>query len=403
LGLSTFLWPPNFPWSGFYQYNTIGLSLSNPSTFVFGISCILIYCAYAWRTEAKAWQALLIGVGTTVVILTHPTTALFLLTAMGAICVEALATLKRGAPLRPIIAIGTAVVLAIPLTLAWPYFSILALVTKADPDFDRQSLALYASFAEEPLGFVPFIVAAPFIVSGGLARFRHQPLDRLCVTFGSLCLIYIMGLVFDKMGVGRVLSQIHMLSCLFVADGLESLLFGRRARPLIGILASAMILMGVVLINRMNAEPLRLAWRALAGKEAPWSQLMFLQRYVGPDEIILVNTEIGNMVAAFAGRVIASDRPLHWVADAQQRRQAISSVLDANTPHEQRCRALAAYQADFVLMTPKEKESLTALKNLGTTIYEDGNYSLIGVSAAASAPGTERGAKPKAYPSCEKS
>lgn len=56
----------------------------------------------------------------------------------------------------------------------------------------------------------------------------------------------------------------------------------------------------------------------------------------------------------------------------QQRRQAISSVLDANTPHEQRCRALAAYQADFVLMTPKEKESLTALKNLGTTIYEDG-------------------------------
>ena len=128
---------------------------------------------------------------------------------------------------------------------------------------------------------------------------------------------------------------------------------------------------------------------------------MFLQRYVGPDEIVLVNTEMGNMVAAFAGRVIASDRPLHWVADAQQRRQAISSVLDANTTREQRCRAMAAYEADFVLVTPKETESLTALKNLGTTVYEDGSDTLIRVSAAASAPGRDRVAKPKAYPSCE--
>jgi hypothetical protein len=203
------------------------------------------------------------------------------------------------------------------------------------------------------------------------------------------------------MGVGRVLSEIHMLSCLFVADGLEILFSGRRARPLIGILASAVILIGVVLINRINEEPLRWAWRALAGKETPWSRLMFLQRYVGPDEIVLVNTEMGNMVAAFAGRVVASNRPLHWVADAQQRKQAISSALDSKTTREQRCRAMAAYEADFVLMTPKENESLAALKNLGITVYEDKNDTLIRVSAAASAPGRDPIAKPKAYPSCE--
>ena len=75
--------------------------------------------------------------------------------------------------------------------------------------------------------------------------------------------------VFNKMGVDRVLSEIRMLSCLFVADALEILFSGRRARPLIGILANAVTLIGVVLINLMNEEPLRWAWRALAGEEAP--------------------------------------------------------------------------------------------------------------------------------------
>jgi hypothetical protein len=406
LALLTFLWPRGFlVWSGFYQFGTIGVVLSYPSTFAFSISCILIYYVYVWRAGANAWQALVIGLGTSVVMLTHPTTALFLLTAVAAIYVEELATrIKRGsAPLRSIIVIGiAAMLLGIGLAVAWPYFSIVAMVTGGDPDFNRTNATLYESFAGDRAGILPFIIAAPFVVIGGFTRLRRHSLDSLSVTFASLCVIYIAGFVFDKPIVGRVLSQIHMLSCLFMADGLRALFFGKGSRPLIGGLAGAVVLVIVLFLNWGNVQPLWWASRALAGQVAPWSRLAFLQEYVGPDEIVLVNAGMGNMVSAFAGRVIASDRPLQWVTDAAQRRQAVSSVLDADATFERRCRAMAAYRADFILVTPQERGSLKALKKLGIIVYEDETYTLIRVSTTASAAGSGGLAKPKAYEACEK-
>jgi TctA family transporter len=89
LVLSTFLWTREFLiWSGFYQFDTIGYVLSYPSTFAFDVSCILVYVAYSRRAEPTVGQALVIGVGTSIVILTHPLTALFLLTALGTIYFE---------------------------------------------------------------------------------------------------------------------------------------------------------------------------------------------------------------------------------------------------------------------------------------------------------------------------
>jgi hypothetical protein len=276
------------------------------------------------------------------------------------------------------------------------------MVTGGDPDFNRTNATLYESFAEDRAGILPFIIAAPFVVIGGFTRLRRHSLDSLFVTFASLCVIYIAGFVFDKPIVGRVLSQIHMLSCLFMANGLRALFFGKGSRPLIGGLASAVVLVIVLFLNWGNVQPLWWASGALAGQVAPWSRIAFLQKYVGPDEVVLVNVGMGNMVSAFAGRVIASDRPLQWVTDAAQRRQAVSSVLDADATLERRCLAMAAYRADFILVTPQERGSLKALKKLGIIVYEDETYTLIRVSAAASAAGSDGPAKPKAYEACEK-
>ena len=413
LVLATFLWPSQFlTWSGFYKFDTIGLVLSYPSTFAFDVSCILIYFAYSQRAEPTVWQALVIGLGTSIVILTHSPTALFLLTALGAIYIEELATrVKRGhAPLRPILMIGIAIVLiSVGIALTWPYYSIVALVAGGDPDFDRDSATLYYSFASRPVGFLPFVIAAPFVALVGFGRLRRHPLDRLCVTWGCLCAIYVAGLVFDRMGLGRVLSQVHMLSCLFIADGIRTLFFGKQPRPLVGGLASAVILATMLLLNARNVTMLLLnarnvqPQRALVGEVYPWSELGFLRRYVGPAEIVLVNAKMGNMVSAFAGRVIASDRPLHWVTDAAQRRKAISSVLDVKATLEERCRAMAAYRADFILATPTERESLAALKKLGIILYEDNAYTLIRVSAAASPTSPDDYVRSRIYEACEKS
>ncbi len=406
LVLSTFLWPKHFlVWSGFYQFDTIGLVLSYPSTFAFDMSCILVYFAYSRRAEPTAWQALVIGLGTSIVILTHPLTALFPLTAVGAIYIEELATrVKHGcAPLTRILVIGIAIVLiSVGVALTWPYYSIVALVAGGDPDFDRDSATLYHSFTSQPAGFLPFVVAAPFVALVGFGRLRRHPLDRLCVTWGGLCVIYIAGLVFHKVGLGRVLSQVHMLSCLFIADGIRTLFFGKQPRPRVGGLVGAVILATMLSLNAGNLQPLLWASRALLGEVSPWSQLGFLRRYVGPDEIVLVNAEMGNMVSAFAGRVIASNRPLHWVNDAAQRRKAVSSVLDANATLEGRCRAMAAYRADFILATPTERESLAALKDLGNILYEDESYTLIRVSAALGPTSPDDSVRSKIYEACEK-
>jgi hypothetical protein len=405
--LSTFLWPRDFlVWSGFYQFATIGYVLSYPSTFAFNMSCILIYLAYSKRSDPTAWQALVIGLGTSIVILTHPLTALFLLTALGTIYLEELATrVKSGwAPLTPILVIGTAIVLiSAGVALTWPYYSFLALVSGGDPDFGRDSATLYESFISQPVGFLPFVVAVPFVALVGFDRLRRHSLDRLCVTWSGLCAIYIAGLVFDNPGLGRVVSQVHMLSCLFIADGIRSLIFNKQPRAIVGGLASAAILATMLLLNAGNVRPILWATRALVGEVFPWSQLRFLRQYVGPNEIVLVNAGIGNMVSAFAGRVIASNSPLHWVTDAAQRRKAISSVLDPNATLEGRCRAMAAYSADFILVTPTERKSLAALKDLGFIVYQDKVYTLIRVSAAGNPTSPNSSVRSKIYEACQQS
>jgi hypothetical protein len=386
--LSTFLWPKGFlVWSGFYQFDTIGYVLSYPSTFAFDTSCILVYFAHSRRAEPTVGQALVIGVGTSIVILTHPLTALFLLTALGAIYFEELATrVKSGyAPPTPILVVGIAIVLiSVGATLTWPYYSILARVYGGDwTAFDHDSAMLYNSFTSQPAGFLSFVVAAPFIARVGFRRLRCHPLDCLCVTWGGLCVIYIAGLVCNKMSLGRVISEVHILSCLFIADGLRTLFLSKR--PLVGSVASAVILTTMLLLNGLNVGPLGWASRALVGEVFPWSRLEFVRRYVGPDEVVLANAGMGNMIAAFAGRVVVSDRPLHWVPDAAKRRQVVSAIFDANATLEMRCRAMAAYRTDFILVTQTEKSSLVALQKLGTTVYEDKEYTLIRVSAAPSA------------------
>jgi hypothetical protein len=276
-------------------------------------------------------------------------------------------------------------------------------VLGGDPDFDRDGAALYHSFTSQPAGLLPFVIAVPFVALVGFGRLRRHPLDCLCVTWGGLCVIYVAGLVFDKMVLGRVISHVHMLSCLFIADGIRTLFFGKQPRPLVGGLASAVILTTMLLLNLGNVQPLLWASRALIGEVPLWPQLGFLRRYVGSDEIVLVNAGMGTMVSAFAGRVIALNRPLPWVTDVAQRRKAVSSVLDANATLKERCRAMAAYQADFILATPTEREGLAALKDLGIILYEDKAYTLIRVSAAGSPTSPNNPVRSKIYEACEKS
>jgi hypothetical protein len=176
----------------------------------------------------------------------------------------------------------------------------------------------------------------------------------------------------------------------------------KQPRPIIGGLASVVILATMLLLNAGNVRPLFYALRAVIGEISPRSQLAFLAQYVGADEIVLVNQELGTMVSAFTGRVIASSRPLHWVTDAAQRRKAVSLVLDANATLEARCQALAAYRVDFILATPSERESLAALKALGILLYEDKDYALIRVSAAGPTSPDEP-VRPKIWEVCNKS
>ena len=124
--LILFLWPASaWQWSGFIHFKVLGLVLPYPSTFAIATTFFLFALFHHALTYHKTSQLLIIVMLSTVVLLTHPVTAVVMLIGIFSISLHFYNEIGgKALGIGLGIFIGTAL-----LAFVWPYYSFFDLIT----------------------------------------------------------------------------------------------------------------------------------------------------------------------------------------------------------------------------------------------------------------------------------
>ena len=136
-----FFWPTwgAGMWSGFYHFKVLPYTLPYPSTFSMAVTFFVLGFYQRAFLDMRWVRFALPLILTTVVIITHPTTALFTFVGLGAISLQQAFSGQYRAVL-----IGAGIVIgALVLTVAWPYYSFFSLIQANNPEFHVWSKNLY--------------------------------------------------------------------------------------------------------------------------------------------------------------------------------------------------------------------------------------------------------------------
>jgi hypothetical protein len=334
-----FLWGRGaWMWSGFLHIGMLGYDASYPSTF----AAAAMFLALSLLLDALDRDRLLafVGVGVLVglCVITHPPTALVLFAGLAALF---LARVKDSFLTNGVLLLG-ATVAGVAAAVTWPYFPVLDLLLAQPPEFHSWSRVFYQ---DVPAQVWPAILALPVL----LWRLRESRRDPL-VLFGLfLAVIYALGGITGKYGLGRVIA--YMVLLIQVALGIavaqwESRMSRRRAW-----LVPAGTLLVTVGLFAYDRPPLphilrfdRPVWREVGNVLAP----------VHPGEVVLADSRTSYIVPALSGgRVVAWRHPIYWVPDHAERRQAQDRFFAGATDADRRA-VIARYHVRWILLDRRE-------------------------------------------------
>lgn len=380
--LAIFVWPQGtLEWSGFYNLNSLIYVLSYPSTFAFIISSGVMYIYKSGMEKHSVRTLSLVIVGISVVVLTHPPTATFLLISLGAISLHLL-ILEEGWMTRynfQVIGLSFCVmVLAFILILAWPYYSFIELIRYGDPKFDSDSMELYLSIVKNKNMAIVALLFIPLAILNCIQRIALCRRDAGTITLLGLIGLYIIGWVVDKPGLGRVISNIHFLLALFVAEYLV-IMFQQRKKRIVSLVFGFIIILFSIFLNYRNLHPYERVWRFVRGELLLRPRIHFIDRFVGETDVVLANSGLGLKIPAFAGRSVATHRPEYWVKDQAMRRDSVRKVLEENCTLQEISGVIDSYGVDFILVDTKKDHVGRTLPEVGNVLYDDGRYMLIRV------------------------
>jgi hypothetical protein len=366
-----FLWGRDpWMWSGFFHIGMLGFNASYPSTFA--AAAIFLCLSLLLDVLDRGRGLALIGVGVLValVVITHPPTAVVLLAG--------LATLFLGRVRNSVLTTGVllvgAVVAGVAAALAWPYFPVLNLLVAQPAEFHTYHAVFYQGVATQ---IWPAIVAVPLL----LWRLRESRRDPLVLLVALLAVVYVLGAVTGKYGLGRVIAYIVVFIQIALGAAIarwEFLLPARRAWLVPA--CTLMVILGLFVYNR---PPLP---RRVSG---PWHDAETILTPVRPGDVVLADSRTSYMVPALTGgRVVAWRHPVYWVPDHAERQQAQARFFGAATDDERRA-VIARYRVRWILLnrqevrlSPEEEEHLLAV---GCVVAERKSLVLLDVGGLCAA------------------
>ena len=373
-----FLWGKNpWMWSGFLHIAMLGYNVPYPSTpaaaAMFLAFALLLDALDRGRRLAYIGIAVLLSLCLTV----HPPTAIVLVVGLAGLF---LARVKDGFLTNGLLLTG-AVGVGAAGAVAWPYFPVLQLFIAQPPEFHDWSGVFYQ---DVPSQIWPALVALPVL----LWRLRKDRRDPLVLFAALLGVIYAVGGLTGKYGLGRVIAYIVLLVQVALAVAVatwESRLPPRRAW-----LAPACTLIALLALFEYTRPPLP----RLRRYERPlWYTADSILKPVHPGEVVLADSRTSYMVPVLTGGyVVAWRHPVYWIPDHAERRAAQDGFFATATDAERRA-VIARYRVRWILLNRREvhlrPEEETRLMALGCTVAERGPLVLLDPQRSCPASGSQ--------------
>jgi hypothetical protein len=306
--------------------------------------------------------------------LTHPPTALVLFAGLAALFVARVAQ-------RFWITAGLlfgAVVAGIGLAVVWPYFPVLKLFADQPPEFHSWSGVFYQGV----LGQIwPAIVALPVL----LWRLRSDRRDPLVLLVALLAVIYAIGGVTGRYGLGRTIASIVVFIQIALAIAMvewESRLPEGRAW-----LVPAGSVVASLALFAYDKPPLP---RIIRVDRQVWPEAKAILGPVRPGDVVLADSRTSYLVPALSGgRVVAWRHPVYWIPDHAERRKAQDQFFGNATDDERRA-VIARYHVQWILLDRREVLLRPAgerrLLGLGCVVADRGALVLIEVAERCADP-----------------
>ena len=334
-------------WSGFLGLNSIGFGLGYPSMFATGLALLALAGLCRWFSSENTWTIVGVAGAAAMIALTHQFTAMwFAIAAIAIVATQPPAVLRAR-----VVWLLAAGVLAITLTLLWPYYSVLALVSHTS-----ESSAAHAEMYRLVLqrGFLLLPGAAAVII-----RARRRVRDPLVWMFIGGVTIYASGYVTGLHGLGRVMPLIAISAHVALADLIAGWLI-RDDRctaawdgiAVIGVAGLVGAGLGLVRMVPRVLLPAALANdERLAPEVEPYSSLSAV---LEPTDVVLAPQRMSRVVAAVAARVVVPGALTPLLSDRAARDRDGLLFFSDESSSEDRAAIAERWEASFVVVEPDD-------------------------------------------------
>ena len=378
-----FLWPVNvWNWSGFIHFKFLGHGLPFPSTFAIATT-FLIFPLYRRALDTSDNTLfMLTGLLLTVVLLTHPPTAV--VTCIGIFVISLHFFNMIGLPaLLPGFLLGLG---AIALALLWPYYSFYDLMPFTGSGKSNQEVSSLVMY-EKVLRVWPTVILFPIAVPLLIARFKANKFDGLGLMLSGVVLAYILGYFMGHfMGLyvfGRTISFIAIFMQIALAAKLAQLeaeAWSGKLFPSIPIILLIGVTLVTVALNTSNKNVLSQSLKGIQGMKHSYKDYEVLGRYVDQYAVVLSDINTSWKIPTFAGKTIASKHPVAYVDDHNIRRNDQKKFFSNEAKDREKQSILDRYRVNYIFINKKRTGVANDYIRFGDLIYENTNFLLIKTS-----------------------
>lgn len=358
-----------FMWSGFFHIMVLNYVLPYPSTFTIALVFMILFIILKNQTKNSPVFKIVSIILSSIVIITHPTTAIFLFVSV----ITLNLTYNQLSIKKSIIQSLLVIIPSAVLCLLWPYFNFLDLLTGNNYDFHKDSKTLYYGLITKNWPLI-------FIIPG----FSYIKVDKtICffvITIILLSLIYIIGYLTKIYGISRVISHIMIIAHLFTAYTLVLLIKQSRIYSKLYLITLSVAL---AISISLNHRPLYRTLKNTIRKKniEYYSKFNFLTNIVNSNDVIISDNYSNEFIPSFNGKVISTINPLYWINDIEERRDAVNLFFIKDSPNSLRQLIIDKYNPDYILIDSNEVNfdfiTFQWLKSIGHTVYKKNKIELI--------------------------
>jgi len=375
-----FLWPANaWGWSGFIHFKVLGFVLPYPSTFAIASTFFIFALYHHALTRENKLQILFTGLLSTVVILTHLPTAVIMFIGILAISLHFYNIIGSRALVMGLgLSIGTVL-----LACLWPYYSFFDLVTLNITDKTNNQSHSFVMY-ERVHAIWPTLFLLPFALPLLISRLRVNKFDALFLMLGATVLTYVLGYFvgyfLGQYVLGRTISFVAIFIQITLAARLAQLETEMRAGkfwPSLPVMLVCVVIVGTVGLNSPNKFVLAQALKGFQEMRHSYKDYEELGHYVEQDDVVLADIKTSWKIPAFAGKVIASKKPVAFIKDHRVRRKDQKAFFSEGIVLEEKLSILKKYQVDYIFINKKRIDDAQTYYSFGNLVYENHDFLLI--------------------------